>query len=74
MKYPKLRGKIIEVFGSQREFAKAVKQSEHMISKKLTGQCEITQKDVYEWSKALHLAPNEIALYFFPEMFNENEE
>lgn len=74
MKYPKLKGKIIEMFGSQQKFAKAVNQSEHMISKKLTGQCGISQDDVYEWSNALQLNPSEIAIYFFPQMFNETKE
>lgn len=64
-KYNKLRGRIVEVFGSQAEFAKAIGLSEQIISAKLSGNSSFTQENIISWCKALDIDQNDIGLYFF---------
>ena len=74
MKYRKLKGRIVEVCGSQREFCKIANiKTESLLSRKLNGLCAITQDDVFEWATILKIPAQDIGLYFFPQMFNENE-
>lgn len=73
MAFRKLKGRIIEICGSQKEFAKKANLSERIISLKLNGQCAITGEDVYSWCKILRIQPQDIGIYFFPKMFNEND-
>lgn len=63
--YNKLRGRIIEVFGSQSKFASVVGQSEQIITAKLSGKSSFTQDNIIAWSKALNIDQNEIGSYFF---------
>lgn len=65
--YSKLLGRIIEKFGSQRNFAFAVGKSENAISKKLNQQMAITTDDIKEWSKPelLDIEQCKIGKYFF---------
>ena len=73
MTYRKLKGRIVEICGNQRNFAKTLGIGENLLSRKLNGLCSITQEDVYKWSKILKIEPQDIGLYFFPQAFNENE-
>lgn len=75
MKYRKLKGRIIEVCGSQREFCKVAGiKTESLLSRKLNGLCAITQDDVFTWANILKLSAQDIGVYFFPQMFSENED
>ena len=66
MKYKKLKARIFEIYGQQIKFAKALGITPITLSSK-------SGEEVYKWSKLLKIRADEIAIYFFPEMFNENE-
>ena len=53
--FSKLKGKIKEKLGTQREYAKALGYSEKTISKKLSNQTPFTQKDIEKSIKVLDL-------------------
>lgn len=63
--YNKLRGRIIEIFGSQAKFAEEIGQSEQIITAKLAGRSSFTQENIVTWSKALEIELSEIGSYFF---------
>ncbi len=64
-KYNKLRGRIIEVFGSQSKFAEFVGQSEQIVTAKLSGRSSFTQENIITWASALNIDQSEIGSYFF---------
>lgn len=63
--YSKLRGRIVEVFGSQSEFAKAMEWSERTLSLKLTNQVYWRQSDICKAVSLLNISNDEILAYFF---------
>ena len=63
--YSKLRGRIVEVFGSQAEFAKAMEWSERTLSLKLTNQVYWRQSDICKAVSLLNISNDEILAYFF---------
>lgn len=63
--YSKLRGKIIEKFGSQMAFAKAMEMSERTLSLKLTGKRTWKQPEICLAIKLLELSEDDIREYFF---------
>lgn len=65
--YSKLNGRIVEKFGSQRAFAKALGKSEVIISRKLCGKAGITTRDIAIWSsdEFLDIPGDQIGDYFF---------
>lgn len=64
-KYKKLRGRIVEKYGTQEKFAKAVGISETALSKKMQCKTGISQSDICLWSKLLDIQPEEYGEYFF---------
>lgn len=63
--YGKLRGKIIEVFGSQSEFSKAIGLSERTVSLKINSKIPWKQSEILNAVKLLHLKEGDIPEYFF---------
>ena len=65
--YSKLRGKIVEKFGSMKAFANAYGLSHVTMSKKLNGKVEISRDDIVKMSapEFLDIPPSEYHLYFF---------
>lgn len=63
--YNKLRGKIIEVFGTQASFAKNMGWSERTLSLKLNGERSWKQVDICKATELLHLSKEDISTYFF---------
>lgn len=63
--YSKLRGRIVEKFGSQKEFAKAMKWSERTLSLKMNGIRTWKQTDIKKAIKLLELSDVDIPIYFF---------
>lgn len=63
--YNKLRGKIIEVYGSQDKLAEELKVSRQTVSKKMTGKSEFSQEDIIKWSLVLGIRKDEYGEYFF---------
>lgn len=63
--FNKLRGRIVEKYGSQTEFAKAMNWSERTLSKKINGKISWKQTDICAAIKLLELSENDIQEYFF---------
>lgn len=63
--YNKLRGRIIEVFGSQDKFAKKLGKSKNSVSKKMTCKSGFSQEDIVEWSALLGIRADEYGEYYF---------
>lgn len=63
--YNKLRGKIVEKYGSQIEFAKAMDWSERTLSKKINNKISWKQTDICTAIKLLGLSEEDIQEYFF---------
>lgn len=63
--YNKLKGKIVEKYGSQCEFAKAMGWSERTLSMKITGKIAWKQTDIVKAIGLLGLTENDIQEYFF---------
>ena len=63
--YNKLRGRIVEKYGTQEKFAKALDISKQGLSLKMTGKIGFTQKDILAWCELLDIQQDQIAEYFF---------
>lgn len=61
----KLRGKIVEKYGSQSVFAEKIGKTEQSVTAKLNGRSQFSQEDVVTWSNALGILVNEVGEYFF---------
>ena len=64
-RYNKLRGRIVEIFGSQAKFAEKIGLSEQIITAKLAGRSSFTQENIVSWCQALDIDQNDIGSYFF---------
>lgn len=69
--YSKLRGRIIEMFGSQEAFAEKIGQTPTTVSYKLNNKKPMTRNDIIEWGKILLIEPENIGLYFFTKKVRE---
>lgn len=63
--YSKLRGKIVEVFGSQAKFAKALGVSDRTVSLKLNNERGWTQEEINKSMKLFDEPSGKIKDYFF---------
>lgn len=63
--YNKLRGRIVEIYGSQIEFAKAMQWSERTLSLKMNGKIPWKQTDIVTAVRLLGLSEKDIQEYFF---------
>ena len=57
--YNKLRGRIIEMYGTQGKFAEKLGISKNSVSKKMNCQTEFSQADIIQWSILLDVQKNE---------------
>ena len=64
-KYAKLRGRIVEKFGTIGKFGDAVGLSGTSMSKKLTGTTGFSQADIIRWCELLDIDMEEVGAYFF---------
>lgn len=69
----KLRGRIIEKFGSQNAFANAVNRSISFVSQYLNGKVILDQKTIDEWADALEISISDIPVFFFTKIVHETE-
>ena len=63
--YSKLRGKIIEKYGSQSAFVRVFGTSENTFSLKMNNKVSFTSDDIVKISKMLDIPEGKIGLYFF---------
>lgn len=63
--YKKLKGRIKELYGSQKAFAKKVGLSINSTSMKLTGKRGFSQSDIELWAKFLQIERENFGEYFF---------
>ena len=63
--YSKLKGKIVEKYGSQLEFAKAFGISENTLSLKLNNKVRFTSDDIIKITDMLEIDKDEVGKYFF---------
>jgi len=59
----KLKGRIVEVFGSQSDFAMNIGENESAVSRVIRGRRELNRESQVIWATALECKPEEI----FPE-------
>ena len=62
--YRKLRGRIVEKFGSQSAFAEQLNVSMQTVSRKMNGQVGFSQEDIINWCNALDINLKDAGLYF----------
>lgn len=61
----KLKGRVIEKFGSQTAFAAAVHRPKGYISQYMNGKVSLDQRTIDEWAQVLEIPGREISAYFF---------
>ena len=64
-KYNKLRGRVVEKFGTLEAFSKKLDITASCVSQKLNGRIAFTHKDMVVWSKLLAIPLEELKDYFF---------
>lgn len=63
--YGKLRGKIVEKYGSIEKFSKAFGETATTVGRKLSGKNDWTQGNIIKTCTLLDIPIEEIAVYFF---------
>lgn len=63
--YSKLKGRIVERYGTQANFARRLGISKNSMSKKLTCKTEFSQSDIIKWAELLGIEKGEYEEYFF---------
>lgn len=61
----KLKGRIVEMCGSQRKLAEKLGCTEQTVVNKLAGRTQFSLEDVVAWCDALDISKDEIGDYFF---------
>lgn len=71
--YSKLKGRIVEICGTRKEFAKRMGMTERTLSLKLNNKIAFTQKDIINALDILSIDLSEIDDYFFKRMIQTSE-
>lgn len=61
----KLIGRIVELYGKQYAFAKALGTSEHTLSAWLTGKSQMKRDVIFKMARLLEIPDEQICAYFF---------
>lgn len=64
-RYAKLRGRIVEKFGTIGAFCDAIGMSRQGFSKKLNGEVPFTTDQIDDYMKILEISPEDVFSYFF---------
>lgn len=72
--YSKVKGKIKEIFGTQKAFSQAMGLSVPTISDKLNNKTEWSQSEIKKAAKLIHIEKNDIPIYFFNDLVQLNEQ
>lgn len=70
----RLRGRIVEKFGSQSAFADASGNSVSFISQYMNGKAQLTQGTMDKWIDLLDIANEDIRAYFFTSKVHDTEQ
>ena len=70
----KLRGRIIEKYGSQGAFAEAAHNSVSFVSQYLNGHKYLDQRTLTKWADLLDIPYAEIDIYFFTAKVHDTEQ
>lgn len=63
--YSKLRGRIVEKYGSVQAFSKVLNVKQEGVSHRLSnGKC-LSHRSIMKWAKALDISQERIGIYFF---------
>lgn len=68
--YNKLRGLIVEKYGTMGRFSKEIGISETSLSLKLNNRAPFKQSDIEVICSALEIPPEEISVFFFDKVLN----
>jgi transcriptional regulator with XRE-family HTH domain len=71
-KNAKLKGRIVEKFGSQKAFADALGVTDTTVNNKLNNRRLMSQDDIANWAETLEIPLDQIGLYFFTEIVKQN--
>ena len=71
--YSKLNGRIVEICGTRKEFAKRMGVTERTLSLKLNNKIAFTQKDIINALDILSIDLSEIDDYFFKRIVQTSE-
>lgn len=63
-KHPKLRGRIVEKFGSITEFSKTIGKTRTNTSQKLNDKTGFSKEDMKEWGELLDIPFEEYGIFF----------
>ena len=63
--YSKLKGRIVEKYGSQVKFAEAFGISENSLSLKMNNKSRFTSDDIIKMTEMLEIPKDEVGEYFF---------
>lgn len=63
--YNKLKGRIVEKYGTQGEFARINNMSNRSMSLKLNNGIGLSQEEIIDWCVKLEIDVSEIPIYFF---------
>ena len=70
----KLRGRIVEKYGTQLAFSRAINGSMGFISEYLQGHRTLSQSTITKWADALDISAEEIPIFFFTKKVHETEQ
>ena len=71
--YSKLRGRIKEKLGTEREFALRIRRTANYVSKVFRNGTYFTQNDIANGADVLDIPVDEIGVYFFTPEVHKNE-
>lgn len=72
--YRKLKGRIVEIYGTQKAFASAMGWSERTLSLKINGERYWKQPDISKACTLLKIQGEDVEIFFFSQMFNKIEQ
>ncbi len=72
--YNKLRGRIVEMYRTNKAFADAVGTSDVVLSRKLNGASDFTHSEMKRWQKLLDISDEDMGAYFFTEDVKKTEQ
>ncbi|MBO7732811.1 MAG: DUF739 family protein [Methanobrevibacter sp.] len=65
MMFSKLKGRIIEKFGTQKRFAEVLGMHNNLVSQRMQKKIAFSKDDMLKWGKLLDIPPEQFYEYFF---------